>query len=681
MYSTFKANAPSSENSRPPKPKRAQVTRACVACRVARAKCDTVRPCRNCEKSGRECVSSGAASTTSQRPASAQIREIDRLRAKVQQLEEQANRQQHTPQTTPPTEGLHATHSHPDTCNWRGIAVNGLQYGPISDQAFCHRLSLAVPQLDVFPPKPPTGLLNSSTVDLRICDRLERSQQDYFFDLFWLSYHINFPALDEADFRNLYASLWHDERTRDPDPLVDIILALKMQYAFSYLGEDGSAGEEAAVAGKAFYHRCQAALSEMSETPSTKAVQCIFFSAVYLSFARCYNAAHTMVKTAGNMLKTLSTDALDPAAQGLHARLYRCISTQNIRLSFKLGRFEPTQATLQSSLAQTPEEFDHLDFEGSPYHIHLLRLCCVAHSIYNNFIAAISPLLVVEDTFHTSPAVRDQCAAILATEMKALDDWVSQVPASLKTPRLSGSQPFSTDRSKLNFLDSEQQWLQRQRLALECQYHAFCITLLRPFINFSPTSVKGTFNADSNCIRCVNHAVTLSSVISQGMRETDILKGCYQAFEWQQDATYALAAFALAYPVCPPTPGARKILVEAGQTFGCFGKGKPAAVRMGILAKEFDGKVKERMAKFRGVMDHQLTPADSVGRDQHQNIDPTLQEAGLTALGELSPSALPSVWSSGVYESQLWPMDTPGSLDVWSSFMGDLGGHQGEAGV
>ena len=680
MYSTFKASAPPSETSRPPKPKRAQVTRACVACRVARAKCDTVRPCRNCEKSGRECVSNGNASTTSRRPASAQVREIDRLRAKVQQLEARANRQQQTPQTTPPTEGLHAAHSHPATCNWREITVNGLQYGPISDQAFCHRISLAVPLVDVSPPKP-TDVLRSTT-DLRVCDRLERSQQDYFFDLFWLSYHVNFPALDEADFRDLYASLWHDESTRDPDPLVDIILALNMQYAFSYLGEDGSAGEEAAVAGKAFYHRCQAALSEMGETPSTKTVQCMFFSAVYLSFARCYNAAHTMVKTAGNMLKTLSADALDPAAQGLHARLSRCIYTQDIRLSFKLGRFEPTQAMLQSSLEQPPEEFDRLDFEGSPYHVHLQRLCCVAHAIYNNFIAAVSPLLAAPDTFDTSPAIRDECAAILAAEMKALDDWVSQVPALLKTPRLSGSQPFSTDRSKLNFLDSDQQWLQRQRLALECQYHAFCITLLRPFIHFSPTPVKGTFNADSNCIRCVNHAVLLVSMIAQGLTKTDILKGCYQAFEWQQDATYALAGFALAYPVCPPTTSARKALAEAGQTFfECFGHGKPAAVRMGMLTQEFGRKVRERVAKFRGVTDPQLTPTDNMGRDQSQNIDPTLQEAGLADLGELDPSTLPSVWSSGMDEGQLWPMDTPGSLDVWSSFMGDLGEHHGEAGV
>lgn len=44
---------------KPAKAKRAQVRRACDACRLARAKCDLTRPCRNCKQAGRECVSKG----------------------------------------------------------------------------------------------------------------------------------------------------------------------------------------------------------------------------------------------------------------------------------------------------------------------------------------------------------------------------------------------------------------------------------------------------------------------------------------------------------------------------------------------------------------------------------------------------------------------------------------------
>lgn len=671
MYSSFRTNAsPTSAGSNQPhpKPKRAQVNRACDACRIARAKCDTVRPCRNCKKSGRECVSSGTQGSGAQRPVSAQSQEIERLRARVQELEAQ---QQALPASrtlaTPPVEASPVSSTQSQPSNWKGITKNGLRYGPISDQVFIHRLSTAL-SLDVSPTNPPTCLLDSTIVDLSICNKLERSQQDYFSGLFWMSYHVNFPALDEADFRKLYASLWREDGTRDADPLVDIFVALNMQYAFSYLGDDGSAGEEAAVAGKAFFHRCQVALGQSLESPSLKSLQCFFFSAVYLSYAKCYVAAHSTVKTASNMLSTLSTDDVDQRTQDLYARVARCISVLDIRLSFKLGRFTPTHHTLPSP-PPTPEEFD-----WSIYHVQLLKLCQTVNSIYANFKTSIDPLLTTPDTFYTSASIRDHCATILATEIKALDEWVSQVPSSLQTPRLSGTQPFTTHRSVLDFQDPEPQWVQRQRLALECQYHSFCITLLRPFIHFAPTPLKGTYNADSLCIRCVNHAIMLTSIIAQGFKETDILTGCYQAFEWQQDAAYALAGFATGYPVCPATPSARKALAEAGETFNYFGQGNQGAVRMATLTKEFDGKIRERIAKFRGGLGVSVTPPDSVeGSSGHgmDNIDPRLRNTEVRTFAAPSLDSLSTLWPAEMDDGQLWPMDsTPISQDLWGSFLG-----------
>lgn len=61
MFTTFRGNgsSPAEATRRAAKPKRAQVRRACDACRLARAKCDLARPCRHCKQSGRECVSRG----------------------------------------------------------------------------------------------------------------------------------------------------------------------------------------------------------------------------------------------------------------------------------------------------------------------------------------------------------------------------------------------------------------------------------------------------------------------------------------------------------------------------------------------------------------------------------------------------------------------------------------------
>ncbi|KAG5658700.1 hypothetical protein KAF25_010881 [Fusarium avenaceum] len=49
----------SSSPTSQPRPKRAQVSRACDWCRLTRVKCDSTRPCRNCKQAKRECVNSG----------------------------------------------------------------------------------------------------------------------------------------------------------------------------------------------------------------------------------------------------------------------------------------------------------------------------------------------------------------------------------------------------------------------------------------------------------------------------------------------------------------------------------------------------------------------------------------------------------------------------------------------
>jgi hypothetical protein len=61
MFRTLALNDPSTahdaaaEDRNRPKPKRAQVARACAWCRLNRIRCDSSHPCRNCRKRNQDC--------------------------------------------------------------------------------------------------------------------------------------------------------------------------------------------------------------------------------------------------------------------------------------------------------------------------------------------------------------------------------------------------------------------------------------------------------------------------------------------------------------------------------------------------------------------------------------------------------------------------------------------------
>lgn len=530
-------------------------------------------------------------------------------------------------------------------------------------------------ELDVGTQPPPTAVLSAHNVDLSGCEILERHQQDYFMDLFWLAYHINFPIVDEDDLRRLYASLWDpDGRTRRPDPLVDIVLALNIQYAFSFLGLGDPTSEadhtEMAVAGSPFYHRCQDALDHLMESPSITTVQCVFFSAVYLSFARCYNAAHTTLNKASHIASTLAVDDAEPKTIELLTQMRRCMRTLDVRLSIKLGRFTPDRNTPMGSDSDEPLVLDAQQ-DWTIYHKQMLHLCEVAADVYRTFMHCCNTLFDTNNgtiDFYTNPTTRNTAAKIMSDQIRKLHDWAAQVPPSLRTPRLSGgtADSFSTHRSPCDFTaHNVPQWLQRQRLALECQYHDFCVSLLRLFIHFAPTPDRGTFAADDNCISCVNHAVLLTNLIAQATHETDILKGCYQAFEWQQNAAYALAGFAAGYPVCPPTPSARKALGAAREMFQSFGTGNSAAVRMAALSGELDGAIAGIVARFKRGMG--LTPDSAVASAPRSVAVHDIGEHTTTTLDLMGP-----LWDGvDVDASHLWGLSSLGQ-DIWETLPTDL---------
>ena len=534
--------------------------------------------------------------------------------------------------------------------------------------------------LDTDLPSPPEAVLDPNFVDLNDCDRLQRRHQDYFLDLFWAVYHYSSPIIDEQDFRAIYGSLWDSsDSKREAHPLVDIVLALTIQYAYSFMPRDdttpGFIQEQGSIAGSPFYHRSQAAVNRTLESPSLMTVQCMYFSAIYLSFARCTNASYTILKAAEQVANVLGRQE-DPKSQCLLVQTKICIRLIDVKLSIKLGRPMPVQPMSPNCEFQA---------EGQPewllYQEQILRLSESVRDVYINFMDHCSQLLDArnEDDIYVSSKTRDDTAAFMRQQMRKLDEWTAQVPPALRLPRHGSCEAFSTQRPHLDLQENVPQWLQRQRVALECHYHDLCTSLFRVFIAFSPTPERGTINADGNCISSVNHAVAMTCIISQVMRDTDILTGCYQAFDWQHSAAFTLAGFAAGYPVCAPTPTARKALAAAREVFATPCAGGLATGRMEALSVLFDNKIAEIISNFKqGLgMSTAASSKTSTGETSSSSatvsgatpVDPNLDEAKQTA-------PLDPLWDINMDTSELWEWDqmAPMDEDLWSRLLGDFEG-------
>ncbi|CAM1512005.1 Fc.00g095180.m01.CDS01 [Cosmosporella sp. VM-42] len=541
----------------------------------------------------------------------------------------------------------------------------------------------------------PNSGLNYSPLDaFPNCDRLQRSQQDYFLDLFWQGYHVIYPVLDEDAFRRHYESLWEGASFRRPSPLVDTILALCVQFGSTYMSPSPDVANNSSQPGREFYWRAHYHLHQEFESPSLVSVQCYFFSIIYLLAAGKMHSAYTMTGTAVRMAHSLglhqgaveekSTEE-ESRVQWTENMLWNCLSILDIQSSLHFGRpfsiYHP-----EPSISSSPESVDMTTLMGpafilSPklgvnwltFQTERLRLFQLIRSIQEKFSAVCNDVL--EDInaldFYHDPLSREKCAGFLLQELKKLKEWTQELPDGLKAARHQGV-PLSVDRSSLDLSQDDPLWLQRQRLVLELEYHTLCITLCRQFVTFLPTPALGTLSSDNNCISCVNHAITATRIMHQVLRDTDILTGWYQVVDWQRNAMFALAGFACGYPICPPTPSSRKALAASATVLKISGSST-----MATLAQRLDTKAVEIIKDFTarlGISTPIITPppfgeedcniADAMSKT-HMNTDSSIMGFSLEALGD-------SIDISGVGLDTLWAGDGSSTSLLWGDFMKDM---------
>ncbi|KKZ63931.1 hypothetical protein EMCG_01790 [[Emmonsia] crescens] len=638
--------------SAPARPKRRQVARACDWCRGHRIRCDNDRPCANCQNRGGKCTSNGE---SEMRTLPHALREIEKLKQRIKDLERQledASRPEIKGDVLPPSppqsltaytpEGLDALKSdRPKRRNWDGIHARTAKsqqtqfYGPSSLFYFIGRLSsylatvLQQPHLDHhFHPNSasrsfasPTSSKNETveenlmSADIPIDGGyLTGTQEDYFLNLFWQSYHCTLPILHEGEFREYYKSLWDvPGKPRKPSALVDIVLAITMQYGVAVLPRpDANAvsktdvdSNDATIAGRWFYRRSQALLATELESPSISTLQCHIFSLIFLCNASFQNMAHSTLAIAVRTAHILGIHTEPPenmprAQRELRKRLWWMLYATESKTCMKLGR--PFYAQLSQVTASLPTDDHELALHSGSnfgsfgenitwltYSLHHTRLLITARNVYTAFYDHCAEILGRNDgkSMYNDPEDMENAAECLSSNMKALQTWLANVPEALKMKRQGTGERFSTDRSPLEVERFAPHWLKRQQVLLELMYHNLSMNLYRPFICFSPASRP---NAERHAVACVNHAMAITHIIHQILNESDILPGWHEAYQWQWNTALSLIGFILAHPNSPSTPPARDAINKAIIVFETFGNhfaiaASAANVTHGLIAK------------------------------------------------------------------------------------------------
>lgn len=596
-------------------------------------------------------------------------REIERLEAHVQQLEKQLQ-DSRQPDTTlssfrtvaspgelsssldlNPMEDHQGHHR-----QWQGIwtttptSSEAHLSGPSSKPSFHHALgtyissSLQLPQPEfqmqptgasrfrANPTLSPTSSLNKfpPVSDSDDAIHLTRDQEGYFLALFWQSYHCTMPILNEVEFRESYQSLWSSRSpphslSREASPLVDIMLALCMQYGMALVPRNRNRqtsisdfdNEDSTIAGRALYHRCQTLVSSTMETPSILTLQCQILSAIYLRNASFVNMSHNTLASAIRTAQVLGLhqDSRASSSRGqkeLHRRLWWVLYDLESLACMDLGRPWLIQMS-QVQCAPSSDDRQLATLSGPSfvskaegitwlsYHVQHVKLILAARAVYAAFESRVTQVLRAsnEETFHGDAPSLEGLAEFLLSSLTCLRKWVQDVPDALKIERKDGGKPFSTDRSIMQIDLEAPQWLQRQQLMLELTYHQRLMSLYRPFITFTQVQSSSIPLSNSNSILSLNHAITITIIMSQILKSTDVLNGWYEAYQLQWNATLTIVGFIFANPVCPPTPTARRTLNSAIKVFESFCNSFAIAASATIIARDLAAKVDIYLDCFR----------------------------------------------------------------------------------
>jgi hypothetical protein len=436
-------------------------------------------------------------------------------------------------------------------------------------------------------------------------------QEEYFINLYWQTYHTSlFPIVDETQFKNHYQSLLvNGGQNRKPSALVDIIIAMCMQYATSTMPAETQGmlaeGKDALVAGRWHYWRGQKLLQYELDSPSLSTLQCHLLCAVYTCGGSFHNL---MISTVGLAVSTAYMLGLhlDPPPtmpekdREMRRRLWWAVYLMDSKSGMKLGRpfmlsssyFMPSlpSDTLEAA-ASSGSMFTPIGQNATwlSYNLHTVQLYMKVRTAYTAFYDHESHLQERQALWPNHQA-QNSGAEVLNAYAQSIHQWVDGIPESLKLKRQNNGQSSSTDFSSIVLEPFTPPWLQRQRLLLEHTYHHLCVNLYRPFISFTLKPLSDSISEEL-AMRCASHAIMLTMITHQALTESTLFDGWHEAFFCQWNAVMTLVGFVMLFPSSTLSYQAKHAIELAILVFDNFGAKFSVAANAAKIVRDLSVKI------------------------------------------------------------------------------------------
>lgn len=500
------------------------------------------------------------------------IREIEDLRSQISELESQLqNRTPNSPneRETFPISG--------ESLLSRGFLTNDTIdrscqfYGLSSLQNLIHRLKLHlhlaygwIYSNTELEPKPVTlpfsndPISSPTSIELNDGVYMNRAQEEECLGLFSQTYHCQVPILDERDFKEHHAQIWTNN-IRSESPLVDIILAICIQYGMSRVqkspGMEDNELTDPSNAGRWYFQRCQCLLKAGLEKPTITQLQCQILSAIYLRDASCINMALSTIATASQTAYALGFHLESNAPRierEFHQRLLCMVYVLESKMNMDCGRpFVMPNSNIplpgdDHELASVSEEmfipFSKLKITWLTYHQHHVKLIGMAREAFKQISNNHADILLSGRDWKEN--LQDFDIAV-TKEMNMVKSWLDELPFDLQCQlTITSNDEFPCFH--IHYDHQAPLWLQRQRVMLRLFYHDIMINLCRSFILFPSPSQPALLTGNSN--ECLSHAIAITDIIHQVLQETDALHGWHRAYQFQWNAAISLVAIAFSDP-------------------------------------------------------------------------------------------------------------------------------------
>lgn len=406
-----------------------------------------------------------------------------------------------------------------------------------------------------------------------------KDQEEECLRLFWQSYHCAIPILDERKFQEHHSSLWHDssrgDHYRDDSALVDVILAICVQYGMTHvqgnlkpIEADSEYGvTDPSNAGRWYFQRSQLLLRAELDKPSIALLQCQLFSIVYLRDASLFNLALSTAASAVQTAYALGLhmdvkESSDIHERELLKRLWCMVFVLEGKMSMDCGR--PFLAQMISirlpqdthELASNSTEMfvpsSRLKVTWLTYHVQHVKLIRTSRKVFSKVYNHAAQLLASKQgqNFGQETEIVKKCDEILVEELEVLKLWLEGVPEELRYHSTVSEDAMNGRISRTDVTQQNPLWLQRQRVMLRLLYHDICISLCRAFVIFpSPNETISTHTVSAE--ECLQHAITITDIVYQVLKDSDILFGWHRAYQFQWNAALLMIAFAFANLASP----------------------------------------------------------------------------------------------------------------------------------